>query len=136
MLSRQYGHPSAASAWHAARFSAAAWDGQEISTRRAPQIQEGSYPCSPFPSIGDQCFQIPGFFLMVPSPLQGTSHRMRSNRSWCCRLFTTLSFVPVGNTVCSDGILIAGKMDASWFVTMSEGEGSRAAWWINMCVRL
>ena len=86
--------------------------------------------------MGDQCFQMPGFFRIVPSPLHGTSQRMRSKSSVCCRLWTTLSFVPAGNSSCSDGILIAGKIDASWFVTMSAGDGSRAAWWISMCVRL
>jgi hypothetical protein len=34
--------------------------------------------CNPFPSIGCQLFQIPMFFLIVPSPLHGTSHRILS----------------------------------------------------------
>ena len=32
--------------------------------------------------------------------------------------------------------MIAGKMDASWFVTMIAGDGSLADWWISMWVRL
>ena len=51
---------------------------------RGAQTRDGpddAYPCRPFPSMGDQCFQMPGFFLIVPSPLHGTSHRIRSNNS-------------------------------------------------------
>lgn len=36
----------------------------------------------------------------------------------------------------SKGILMAGNIDASWFVTISAGEGSRADWCMSMCVRL
>ena len=92
--------------------------------------------CSPLPSIGDQCFQIPGFFLIVPSPLHGTSHRILSNRSWYCFFAATRAFVPAANVASSDGILIAGKIDASRFVTISAGEGSRADWRMRRCGRL
>lgn len=89
-----------------------------------------AYPCRPLPSIGDQCFHIPGFFLIVPSPLHGTSHNIRSKSNCCCLL---VSCEPAG---VSKGILMAGNIDASWFVTISAGEGSRADWCMSMCVRL
>lgn len=87
-----------------------------------------AYLCRPLPSIGDQCFHIPGFLRRVPSPLQGTSHRIRSNKSWYCLLAATRALVLEGKVVCSEGILIAGNIDASRFVTISAGEGRRADW--------
>lgn len=44
-------------------------------------IFEGTNPCKPLPSKGCQRFQMPTFFRSVPSPLHGTSQRIRSNKS-------------------------------------------------------
>ena len=38
-------------------------------------------PCNPLPSKDCQRFQMPTFFRSVPSPLHGTSQRIRSNKS-------------------------------------------------------
>ena len=77
-----------------------------------------SYPCNPFASIVCHDFQIPMFFRIVPSPLQGTSHRILSNDR--------------GSrgepSVVRTGTLIDGKLDASRLVTMRAGLGSRAVW--------
>ena len=86
--------------------------------------------------MGLHAFQMVGFLRVVPSPEHGTSHRMRSKRSWYCFLAATRALVPAANDVCPEGILIAGKIDASRFVTISAGEGSRADWWMRRCVRL
>jgi hypothetical protein len=72
-------------------------------------------PCNPFPSFDCQLFQIPMFFLNVPSPLHGTSQSILSNRSTACLLSAP---------VCAT--LRAGYIDASRLVTMSAGLGKRA----------
>ena len=79
---------------------------------------------------------MPRFFLSVPSPLHGTSHNILSNNNCCCFLEITLPFVPEGDAICSEGILIAGYMDASKFVTIKAGLGRRDDWCMSMCVRL
>lgn len=84
--------------------------------------------CRPLPSMGCQCFQIPIFFRIVPSPLQGTSHKIRSKRSCCSRL--------TPSAWGGAGILMIGYIDASRLVTISAGLGSLADWWMRRCVRL
>jgi len=64
------------------------------------------------------------FFLMVPSPLHGTSHSILSNTKF--RKFDPRA---------SSGILILGMLDASRFVTMNDGEGRREDWWMRRWVR-
>ena len=76
------------------------------------------YPCNPFASIGCHDFQIPKFFRIVPSPLQGTSQRILSNNNGS----REPSVVPAAGT------LMDGKLDASRLVTMRAGLGSRAVW--------
>ena len=76
------------------------------------------YPCNPFASIVCHDFQIPKFFRIVPSPLQGTSQRILSNNRGS-------RGEPSVDRV---GTLIDGKLDASRLVTMRAGLGSRAVW--------
>src|ERR1700761_8674634 len=83
------------------------------------------------PSNGLHLFQIPTFLRMVPSPLQGTSQRMRSKRSGDSR-----GLPPDESVVSSRGRKSAGKIDASTLVTRNAGLGSREVWWISNCVRL
>jgi hypothetical protein len=85
-----------------------------------------THECNPFPSSGDHRFQIATFFLMVPSPLHGTSHRIRSKTKF--RRFDARGG--------SCGTLMLGMLDASRFITMNEGEGRREDWWMRRCVRL
>ena len=84
-----------------------------------------THKCKPLPSNGVQRFQITTFFLIVPSPLHGTSHNILSNTR-----FRRLD--PRGG---SCGTLILGIFDASRFITMNDGEGRRADWWMRRCVR-
>lgn len=63
--------------------------------------------------------QMSGALRSVPSPLHGTSHRMRSNMS-------PSSFLPPRPLRFS-----SGKFCASWFVTMIDGLDIRFVWWIN-----
>ena len=49
-----------------------------LSATVACSFFEIPYPCSPNPFVALQSLQIPGFFLLVPSPLHGTSASTRS----------------------------------------------------------
>ena len=90
-----------------------------------------SYPCKPLPSMGFHFFQIPTFFRIVPSPLQGTSHKMRSKRREEGRVLR-----PDESAVLSGGRESVGKIDASQLVTRNAGLGSRAVWCMSKWVRL
>lgn len=60
------------------------------------------------------------FFLSVPSPVQGTSHKIRSN--------LRVIFSPVFELV----TLKFGMQLASWLVTSMHGLCRRLAWWTSM----
>ncbi len=94
---------------------------------------KNTYACIPLPSIGFHFFQIPTFLRIVPSPLQGTSQRMRSKRSGDGRVLRPDDSESV---VFSRGRKSVGKIDASTLVTTNAGLGSRAVWCMSNCVRL
>jgi hypothetical protein len=83
--------------------------------------QYETYVCRPLPSIAFHFFQIPTFLRIVPSPLQGTSHKMRSKRRVEGR-----DFRPDDSAMFSGGRESVGKIDASTLVTTNAGLGIRA----------
>src|SRR5271170_524129 len=73
---------------------------------------------SPSPLLGVHLVHTSRFFLVVPSPEQGTSARMRSNLRY--------RFGPgFPSCDCTEGNLMDGNIVASWFVTMMFGELKR-----------
>lgn len=125
MLNKLSSHPERVFSWPFPKCVLATFE-REISVLGANEASSlFTHRCKPFPSNGVQRFQITTFFLIVPSPLHGTSHNILSNTR-----FRRLD--PRGG---SCGTLMLGIFDASRFITMNDGEGRRADWWMRRCVR-
>lgn len=79
--------------------------------------------------ISNHFLQISGALRSVPSPLQGTSHKTRSNRSW--PMFDSVS-IPLSEAL--EKFLFfrqPGKCWASWFVTIKLAVHILFVWWIR-----
>lgn len=75
----------------------------------------------------DHFLQISGAFRSVPSPLQGTSHKTRSN----CKLLLLSSSSPLKISSWSFMKEQVGKCCASWFVTTKLAVHILFVWWIR-----